>query len=713
VTSELERTGPTASLAAMRTPPLKVSNRREEDQVRRPPTGASQTGTAWRAKVGTYAPWLPLALALAVSLVWAARDGGFASVEWLPGTLFVVGLALLVAFSRVRPFGGGRTLAVASLFLAAFTAWCFISITWAEVKGDAWDGANRTLLYLCVFVLFAWRPVPTRVGGALLGAFVAVTAAIGIVDFLRAVDAHRVEGFFIAGRLSTPISYPNANAALFLAPVVPAVFLASRREMPTLLRGLMLACAGVLLELGMMCQSRASLVAFPLTVLIFLAISPGRLRSLLALVAVSVPLALGTGRLLHVYDAVVAGRGIQAALEQAQRVVIWSAVALFAVGVVAALIDRRVSVPARVTKAIGWMITAAAVVAVIASVSILIGRYGEVRNRAATAWQEFKTDKPAESTYAIRNHLTSGFASSRYDIWRVALDEFKAAPIVGVGVDNFAVDYLRMRRTDQEPIHQHSVELRVLAQTGLVGTVLFGGFLIAALTALSRPLRQRNRFAAGVAAACISAFAYWFIHGSVDWFWEVPALGAPAIAWLAMAAQIVPRDLGREYRGLRLYEALPLVLVAGVAAVGLALPWLAAKEIDTASAGWAADPARAFDRLDLARRLNPLSDRADVVAGVIASRLHNRRRERNAFVHALERNSRNWYARLELALLDAQERKTAAALGQLRVVSRLNPREPITNEIRDRIVKRKPISQAEVDRLFLQRTEYLTGARQR
>ena len=54
-----------------------------------------------------------------------------------------------------------------------------------------------------------------------------------------------------------------------------------------------------------------------------------------------------------------------------------------------------------------------------------------------------------------------------------------------------------------------------------------------------------------------------------------------------------------------------------MAAASVTLPWIAAKEIDTASAGWAANPASAFHRLDVARRLNPLTDEADVVAGVI------------------------------------------------------------------------------------------------
>jgi len=209
----------------------------------------------------------------------------------------------------------------------------------------------------------------------------------------------------------------------------------------------------------------------------------------------------------------------------------------------------------------------------------------------------------------------------------------------------------------------------------------------------------------------LGAFAYWLIHGSVDWFWEVPALGAPAFAWLAVAGQTVPRDPPGARNRLPFYARLPLVLVAAVAAVGLAIPWVAAKEIETASASWAADPATAFRRLDLARQLNPLTDNADVVAGVIASRLHDRPKERAAFVRAIDRNPHNWYARFELALVDARQGKTAAALAQLRLAGQLNPREPVIPDVRKKILHRKPVSEAAINRLFgLNRATRVEGA---
>jgi hypothetical protein len=657
--------------------------------------------------------WIPLVLVTALFLVWAARDGGYPPTQWLPGTLFVLGLVCVLAFSETQPFAGRREVGLAFGLFAAFTAWSFLSIAWADVKGDAWDGANRTLLYLCVFAVFAWRPRAVFGASVLLAGFIAMTALIGAADFYRAAHSSSLDGFFIEGRLSTPISYPNATAALFLACFAPALMLAARREVPWPLRGLMLACAGVLAELAVMSQSRASLFALPLVLLVFLAVAPQRLRLLPPMAAVAVAVGLGMQRLLDVHSAVVFDEGTRRTLPAAWHVVAWTALALAVAGIAIALVDRRIEFSRHTTGILKWGVAAATIVALLATVPFAAPRYDHLRERASSAWTEFKTNEASDQARSISaNHLLSGFQSSRYDIWRVAVQEFTGSPVWGVGVDNFAVDYLRARRTANEPTHQHSLELRVLAQTGLVGVLLFGGFLALALFAAARSLSRREPFVAAMSAACLGFFAYWFIHGSVDWFWEVPALGAPAIAWLGLAGQLVP-DEPRLPRGLRTYGLVPVVVVAVLGAASVAFPWLADEQIDSASSAWAANPGAAFDRLERARDLNPLTDGADLVAGVIASRLRERRRERLAFENVLQRNPHNWYAHFELAILDAQEGHKQSALSRLREAHALNPREPVIPLVRRRILQGKAVSQTAIDRLFLDRTATLTGVRQR
>jgi O-antigen ligase len=112
--------------------------------------------------------------------------------------------------------------------------------------------------------------------------------------------------------------------------------------------------------------------------------------------------------------------------------------------------------------------------------------------------------------------------SGRYDFWRVSVDEVKAHPLGGLGQDNFAEYYVTRRHTGDEPRWTHSLEFRLLAHTGIVGFVLFAGFLIAALVAAVGAIRSRSPMLAAAAAGAVIPLIPWVVHGSVGWFWEVP-----------------------------------------------------------------------------------------------------------------------------------------------------------------------------------------------
>src|SRR5205085_6057535 len=151
-------------------------------------------------------------------------------------------------------------------------------------------------------------------------------------------------------------------------------------------------------------------------------------------------------------------------------------------------------------------------------------------------------------------------------------------------------------------------------------------------------------------AVALVGFAYWFVHGSIDWFWELPGLAAPAFALLGIAVS----TSGAEARAVASVRRrrpslfVPAVVVAALAVVGtLVFPWLAAKEVQAAAHTWRTAPQQAVRRLDRARSLNPLSDQPDLVAGAIASRIANTDRMATSFTRALERNPHDWYAHPE------------------------------------------------------------------
>ena len=240
-------------------------------------------------------------------------------------------------------------------------------------------------------------------------------------------------------------------------------------------------------------------------------------------------------------------------------------------------------------------------------------------------------------------------------------------------MDNFAVDFARERSTGEEPLYPHSLALRAFSQTGLIGGMLFLAFVAAALAAAVPRREEPDSLLAAVAAAALASGVYWLVHGSIDWLWEIPALGASALAFLGLAAGLTrtkPRVAVRA-------RPRPAAVIAGavlfaVSAASLALPGVAAIELERGVRAWADSPDQALAHLERAHRLNPLSERADVVAGTLAQREGDAGQARATFQRSLERNPHDWYVHLQLALL-VEER--AEALAHLERARLLNPSE--------------------------------------
>jgi hypothetical protein len=654
-------------------------------------------GTRAAARAALEDPLLfPGSLAFAVFVAWAVAEAGYAPTTWYPGTFFLVLLAA-VTLAGI-PFARPSRIVAASLgFFAAFTGWSFLSITWAQVKGDAWDGANRTLLYLVVyafFVLVPWRPLTVAV---LMGAYSLAVGAIGVTVLVLAARASDPSVYFQLGRFASPSDYQNANCALFLAALTPALFLAARRGTPVVVRALMLANCGVLLELALMTQSRASLVALPGVLLVYFALVPDRARGLLVLATAGAATAVYSRTLLDVFSALEHDDGVRSAVSSARTALLTTAVVLALGGFVAATVDRRLTVPEQLARWGSRLVVTAAALA-LAGALVIVAAPNPI-DRATRAWDDFKSHT---ATASRSSYFANGFGSNRYDIWRVALDEFRAHPLRGTGSDNFAVAYLRERRSDEEPLYPHSLELQVLQQTGLVGAVLFSGFLILALLQFA-PTRRAPPFSRGLAVSSGAVFLYWFAHGSVDWFWDVPGLSAPAFAALGLAAAVIRKPWAeRPRRSPALGWSVAAVAFVAVAFT-LVPPWLSAAEVQVAARSWRNDPGKAFARLHRARQLNPLADNPDLVAGAIASRLGNWGAMQASFERAISRNPANWYAWLELALAENSQGKRGAALRHLARARALDPREPTIHEVASDIAAGKTVQPGRIDRILLRR----------
>jgi hypothetical protein len=394
-------------------------------------------------------------------------------------------------------------------------------------------------------------------------------------------------------------------------------------------------------------------------------------------------------------------------MHDARSAMLVAAAVLFVVGALIGLADQRIELSERTAQVGNRVVLGGVGFVAFVGLVITIGVIGNPVTWAGDRWDEFKSGEFEHSLHQ-GSRLAQGLGSNRYDFWRVAADEFTSHPINGVGSDNFAEDYVQHRKSEEEPTYPHNVPLQILSTTGLVGGLLFGGFLVATLVGVGIVrVRADDPLARGVAGIAAVIFLYWFVHSVGDWFWTFPALTAPVFAWLGMGMRVgAERGAAARPHWVKRWRT-PMVLasigVALVAAISMFLPWAAALEVKEASDTWGVNPRAAFDRLDQARKLNPLSAQADLTSGAIASQLGQRRRIRSSFDRALERDPRNWYAILELAALDGVEGDSQSALQRLDRVAQLNPREPLTAQVRQGVVSGQPMSLEALDAAFVAR----------
>ena len=277
----------------------------------------------------------------------------------------------------------------------------------------------------------------------------------------------------------------------------------------------------------------------------------------------------------------------------------------------------------------------AAVGAVVAMV-VAIAAIGNPVDWAGDRWQDFKGDYDEAGFGSSR--FSGDLGSGRYDFWRVALDdEFSESP----GASATAPTTSRSptcehRETSEEPFYPHSLPIRLLAGTGIVGALLFAR--------LRRRGVGRCVPAPGPGAGSAGA-------GSPRSRWRLrptsastpaatgsgrsprsrcrssPGSGSPVADSSPTTGQRTRLRRSHDgcFRGRRRSRSSsPLPRSWLVAVASLALPWMSARLTDSAATGWPSDPEAALSRLETARDLNPAVGAPDLVAGTIAVRRRGR-----------------------------------------------------------------------------------------
>jgi len=661
---------------------------------------ATQHSSGWQvAAVG-----LP---ALAVLLLWAASDGGYDPVDWYPGALVLLALALATwlgvgASRRKLP----APALVALVALGLYVAWSYVSILWAATPGEALTGSNRALAYLLAFALCVRLDLTARRLQLALAAYVIGIGVIAVAT-LAQLAAGPAPRLLLNGQLAAPIGYHNGTAALGSFAALTAIALGCRRDLAIWLRVALVAVATAGLELALLAQSRGWLYTLPVAVALLVALSPSRMRTAAWAAVPAVAALLTLPWVLRGYaaaDGMSATPPADAAVASARAALVAVFVSA-ATAVVLAHADRR---GALARRRVGLR-RAATAVATAAAVALAAG--GGMLVTTGAAASELNRlrldDRPRPGTPRMLQ-----LGSGRFDYWRVALGRIARRPVAGLGQDNYAQAYLVARRTDEEPSWVHSLGLRLLVHSGAVGLILFAAFLGAALLAAVAAARAGGRVAHAVIVAALAPAVVWTVHGSVDWFWEMPALSAPVFCLLGAVAAMCPaRTRQPPARAWSLGRVAGPTALAAAATVALVPATLGELALADARAQAAERPAAALLSLQRASRLQPLSAAPAVLGAALELSAGRPAAARAWLAEALARDPHNWLAWLELSLSEGALGHPAAARSALRRAAQLDPHEPVIALARRRAGSRRPLTISEAVRLFHSRVATRLGQR--
>jgi hypothetical protein len=433
------------------------------------------------------------------------------------GVLSAVTLVTLAAALVVRPEPPSGPALVMAGGLLALLVLSALSLTWADSVDRAWTEVNRLVLYLATLLLagVVLRPGRSvRVFAGVIGAAIGVCALITLARLL-AGDA----GAFLIHRLDAPVDYINGTACLMLMGIWPLVALAERDRRP-LLAGLGVGLASVEASLLVLTQSRAVIPALLGSGILMLALIPGRLARLWTLVAVGVGVGAALPWTLAVYADIAPGHPDSPSAAAVARAGVATLLAAAAAGLLWALaraLAARPLPPAlRRAPRVG-----AAGLALAVALALLVAFPHPARS-VRNQWRAFTSLQIVAPTARVRFTDVGGY---RYDLWRVAVDEFEQHPVRGVGAGSYALRFYQLRR-DPQPVRQpHSIEFQMLAELGLPGLLA----LLVFVGGIGWALVRSRRRDVGLSVALGGMSVVWLLHTSVDWVYNMPGLTGMAL----------------------------------------------------------------------------------------------------------------------------------------------------------------------------------------
>lgn len=125
----------------------------------------------------------------------------------------------------------------------------------------------------------------------------------------------------------------------------------------------------------------------------------------------------------------------------------------------------------------------------------------------------------------------------RRTLWRIAAQEFRQRPLLGIGMDNFRLIYGRALDYEQwnDTIHTNNWYIELLVSLGLLGALPFFAWM--ALVGLGILVALRRRRVTLWHAALAAGLLAYFLHGALDYF--LSANATAMLFWLLAGLWVV------------------------------------------------------------------------------------------------------------------------------------------------------------------------------
>ncbi len=612
--------------------------------------------------------------------------GYYDFTSWVPLGIGAVVLVVVLAFGPPPRITGFARVAMIGLGLLLLLS--FASLLWAESRDSAWTSANQIAVYAVIFTigLLAIRRLATaRMVLMILGLPALISSLVLAVEFATGGG-----GALLQGRLQSPMGYINGTAGLLVMGIWPWFGLAEAAK--TKLAGsAAIAAAAMIAATAMLTQSRAIVLATVAAIVLVLVAAPGRTRRGVNLLIVLAAVAATAHWTLEVYSSTGPSQSrdpIAASIQQAGLALLGAALIAFALKwfICTAMERLPEATRGRVSRGTGRVLLAGTLAAV------AVGVVAE-HHRITAQWHDF-TELKAESSAGNRFLALGG--GYRYDLWRIALDEFRADPFGGVGAGNYADQYYLRREQLQDVTVPHSLELQMLAELGLGGAIGLMLFLVPILGAGIIPRRTTltGRDPATRIAA-LGLFTAWLAATSVDWLYDIP--GLTGMAMLAAAVLVVPApydtttasapataDTGRDRspppaRGRTRPQQAALVASLGalaLVAASLGRQYVAALYSDSGQSLVSGRPLAALQKLRKAEQLDPWSMQTQYAVASAYAHLNDYGAARAALLHAERLEPENYVPPALLGDIATRAGDLRTALAAYRRAARLDPLEP-------------------------------------